>query len=294
MNLHTVGRRNQRCSIPMALVVVILAVTPAGCGGNDHAPSRLVAACRAVGICDQAPPSPIVVDIVCDASRGSSCTAETVRRSLDVVLLHIAQRPGSLVRLWALGTEVSDTALVGEQASTASARRGSKARKVYEERFVATAREYLEKSVEPFLNSPRKNRSPIAEGLSRVAIAGAPPGLGRIVVLISDLREVSGFGDFECGRLPSPSELVSRFQRVQVLARGSLDGVCMFFTFVGVTPVDGNRCAMTLDRARRVEALWRAAAVAAGAAQVRVEDQGVQAAALEGTQPSDKEMESDR
>ena len=92
---------------PARLLTACLAV----CGCRTTAPldsrsklhgGSLSTALAWLGIEDPPPPPPLDIDVLCDASAGSSCTAESLRATLDVPPA-AAARPSSLVRLWVLG-----------------------------------------------------------------------------------------------------------------------------------------------------------------------------------------------
>ena len=67
------------------------------------------------------------------------------------------------------------------------------------------------------LLAKRYRRSPIAESITRVALAGTPAQMRRFIVVISDGLEVSTFGDWECGRLPTTKRFLRNLHRGEVL-----------------------------------------------------------------------------
>ncbi len=68
--------------------------------------------------------------------------------------------------------------------------------------------------------------------------------------------------DFECHRLPSPAQFVSRLHQVSLLAPGSLAGTRIIFANDRVTAID--RCPLTLSRIAGVRRLWSEAIRDAG------------------------------
>ncbi|HEV7764006.1 MAG TPA: hypothetical protein VGQ76_03290, partial [Thermoanaerobaculia bacterium] len=116
------------------------------------------------------------------------------------------------------------------------------------------------------------SRSPIAEAVTRVSLATAPPDAERWIVVVSDGLEVSDFANFECGRLPRTSTFVQSLQRKRVLEPSSLAGIHVRMCFLDLAPVDGGRCPMSVARAIDVRAQWAAALTAAGSRDVQVTD----------------------
>lgn len=225
-------------------------------------------ALESLGLSDGDPPPPAMVDLICDSSKGSSCTSETVNAVLNVALPYASIRSDSSVRFWAQGSAFGDTRLAGSQKVGRPSKPGKKSQNAYEIRWVDNARDYFAKAVEPYLARPGASRSPIAEGISKVALAGGAPGFARLLVVISDAREVSQFGDFECGPVPSGEKFTRALLREGVLMPGSLTGAKVHFAFVTEGEVDGQRCGATVGRATQVRALWLEALTRAGAAEV--------------------------
>jgi hypothetical protein len=239
-----------------------------------------------LGTRDKPPQPPIVADIICDPSSGSTCTEATLDDVLAVMLARAAERPGSAVRLWLQGKDVPTTHMIGEVVSAKPRGTGRRARAAYVTRWSMDARRKL---LAALRSSSAKHwrRSPIAEALSRVALQGAPVGAEREIIVITDALEVSDFGDFECGVLPAPKRFVASLQRSRVLDSHSLAGVRVRFCLLDLGSIDRGRCAMTLARAEAVEALWTAAAKAAGAADVTF-DHGALPTPLTSTPRKDK------
>jgi hypothetical protein len=239
------------------------------CGDNSNVAEWL-------GASDPAPLRPVAIDVLCDPSRGSTCTEATLGEMLAAPLAAAASRPGSIVRVWVQGADVEHTVLVSTLTSGKSRRSGRRAVRDYEERWITTGREEVMRGMRPHFGTHAR-RSPIAEAVTRVALSAAPRGAERWIVVISDGLEVSAFGEFECGRLPSPTNFVRALQREHVLAAGSLAAIHVRMCHLDLSPVDGGRCPMTLSRAAQVRAIWQSAMKAAGARDVELTDGGLSA-----------------
>ena len=238
------------------------------------------------GTRDKPPQPPIITEIACDPSSGSTCTEATLDNVLAAVLPRAAERPGSAVRVWLQGKDVPTTRMIGEVVSAKPRGTGRRARAAYITRWSMDARRKLLAALRSS-SAKRWRRSPIAEALSRVALQGAPAGAEREIVVITDALEVSDFGDFECGVLPAPKRFVTSLQRSRVLEAHSLAGVRVRFCHLDLGAIDRGRCAMTLARAAAVEALWTAAVKAASAAEVTF-DHGALPTSISSTPRKDK------
>jgi hypothetical protein len=253
----------KRGSLAVLLVVVAL-LLPGGCGGNSKLDEWL-------GTSDPAPVQPVVIDFLCDPSRGSSCTEATLLETLDVALAAVAPRPGSVVRVWIQGSDVESTVAVCAVASVKSKRSGRRAIRDAENHWIAKSRQEMLRAVRPHFGTHAR-RSPIAEAVTRVALSAAPIGAERWIVVVSDGLEVSAFGDFECGKLPRAPTFVTNVQRERVLVPDSLRTIHLRMCHLDLTPIDGGRCPMTLSRAAQVRTLWTTAFKAAGARDVALSD----------------------
>lgn len=252
------------------LVATALAALVAACGGSDGAP-LLSSVSRAVGLAEEPLPPGEMLDLVLDASEGSPASAATLEATLKPTLQYAAARPGTTVRLWALGMELSDTRLLTSVQSTAPKRRGERARKAEAQRFIDMATPLLLQAAQPVFERPAKKQSPIAEGISRVAYSAAPATIARHIIIITDARQVGGVlkFDFECGTVPAPATFVTRLQANAILAPKTLANTTIHFAYVALEAVPKRRgCTVTLARAQQIEAAWRAALTAAGARTV--------------------------
>lgn len=244
-----------------------------GCGRSDAAQQGgvLTVVTKAIGLAEEPLPDAELVDLVLDASEGSPASLVTAEAAIDGALTYAAARPGTRVRVWALGMEVADTTMLTFVESTAPKRRGERARIVEAQRFIAASKPVLMQAILPVFDRPAKKQSPIAEGLSKVAYSRAPRGMQRHIVLITDARQVGGVlkFDFECGNVPDPATFVERLQKHVILAPDTLPNTTVHFAYVALEAVPKRPgCSVTLARAKAIETAWRAAVTAAGATEV--------------------------
>lgn len=248
------------------VVVLILLTLLAGLTASCDWSKRTVVD---MGLIDSPAPAPLVDDVDCDGSRGSSCSASTLALVLTPALTAAASRPGSIVRLWMQGSTVERTRIVWTATSLKPKRSGRRAVQDEESRWVATSLRDALAAARPSLGC-HAFRSPIAETVTRVSLATAPQGAERWITVVSDGLEVSDFANFECAKLPRASTFVQSLQRKRVLGPTSLTAIHVRMCFLDLAPVDGGRCPMTVARAIDVRALWAAALVAAGSRDVQV------------------------
>ena len=207
-------------------VLVATALAMGGCDDVTAVPT-LSGACKLFGVCDELPPPAEMVDILCDASIGSSCTRESLGRAMDDVLHRAAQSPGSRTRLWSLAKTVADTNAVAEKETPSESRKSSRARKGLGDKFVAASKEYFTAAIAPTFALAPIRRSPLAEAMTKIALADSGQ-LPRRLIVITDAREVSNLGDFECGFLPTDAGFVKKLQRRRILGPSTLKGVQVF------------------------------------------------------------------
>lgn len=261
MNRSLFGRHT--CAVAMLPIVRFLS----GC--DVASAESLTDSCRALGLCDEPPKPAVSVDILCDASIGSSCDQQTLGKTLDRVLSFVADREHSRVGLWTLGKNVAETERVAEQVVPAYPRGSAKAHAAHARRFQETAKAFLLAAAERGFEGPGLRRSPLAEALSKMAMSDSSE-LPRVFIPITDGRDVSSLGDFECLVLPSESRFLGLLKRRSLLVAGSLAGVKVEFAFVRSAGIPGRGCAVDMDREARIRRLWAVALRAAGAANVRL------------------------
>lgn len=270
-NQNAVSFRSTAQIVLSAATLRALALVGAGCGAGQ-AGDRLSGVCRSFGICDEPKPKPIELAVICDSTTGSTCTPETLRANLDLLLPWITGRPSSNAELWFLGLEVSDTVLVATESFKEELKSG-RARKSQITRLVETARSTLLTAGKPYFTGEIR-RSPLAESLTKVALSRARPDSQRVIVAITDAREYSGLYDFECGILPDQKKFVRTMALNHLFPAGSLAQTRVFFSFVNLNRVENNRCPATVARAAQIEELWTSAIRGAGADSVQF-DTGV-------------------
>src|SRR6266852_1542773 len=105
------GRRRHACSLHLLTVLLALCATACDRLPRDSRDRW----CELTGICDAPPKSAEFIDVLCDSTTGSSCSPQTLERTLEAALRHEVERPGSRVRLWMLGKNVAQTVSTGEQ-----------------------------------------------------------------------------------------------------------------------------------------------------------------------------------
>lgn len=247
-------------------VMMVLSVTAvAGCSSP-----QMRTALQALGMVDDDPPPPVVIDLLCDHSRGSSCSQQNLASALNVVLPTAARRPGSTVRLWLQGASFGSTSLAGQRMVERPPEPGMRAIKAFEHRWTTASLEFFMRAAQPFLESDAPLRSPIGEAFGKIALAQVTPGARHQLVVLSDGRQFSELlGDWECSDLPAVDQFIHTLNSKGILAPESFRGACIIFAYFADGEIDGDRCEATMQRATRVRALWRAALVAsAGASEV--------------------------
>ena len=249
---------------PVLRFVVALAVLE-GCDGErpDTAWHR---ACEWSSICGSRSLGPETIDLIDDPSVGSSGTTDHFGEVLDQLLRRTAARPGSRLRVWVLARSAESVVNIGERVSPKSTARSERSRAKERERWIKENKESLLAAAQTSLSITIR-RSPIAETLARVALANSTTG-PRTIIFVSDGREMSDYGSFECRRLPSPSEFAATLRRANVLPPGRLQGVRVVFAFMRLAPV--GRCSTTIDRETRIREIWTSALKTAGASSVAI------------------------
>ncbi len=261
-------REQLRARYRIATVVFVTSLLTMGCADGIDL-SSLTRTCEWLNACDEPTPPPESVDVVCDTTIGSSCTRETMIRVVDASLQYAIKRPGSRVRAWAIAKTVAETNPVGEREVPPPPRGSARAKKAVESKLLETSKEYFMTSMAPAFAAPGIRRSPLFEAVGKVALADSGT-LPRRIVIVTDAREVSSLGDFECGFLPTDAKFVKKLHSRRILPVSSLAGVSIELAFVQSTAVPARGCPVQLEREMRIRELWRAALLAAGAKEVNV------------------------
>lgn len=236
---------------------------------------------------DKPQPAPVTIDILCDASSGSSCNNDSLAETVHVALGTAATHPGSTVRLWMQGRTIETTRIVGCAVSPTKRITSRHARTEAVERWVSKEMTFLTADGHAAMHG-RIRRSPIAESLGEIALAPVGAHQKHYIVAITDALEVSEFGEFECGRLPRPERFARVLAEHRVLAAHALAQTDVRFCHVELHPIDSERCRASLDRAAEVRDIWTRTLRAAGAASVEIR-QG----ALDAIDTTDKETNPD-
>jgi hypothetical protein len=251
------------------ILILTAALTVTACSDEKAATGNLLSAVSgAVGLREEPPKPAEMLDLVIDASDGSSASMATTEATITQALTYAAERPGSEVRLWVLGLELADTRMLASVRSSAPKRRGERARKNEAARFIEASLPYLLQAARPVFDNPAKKQSPIAEGISRVAYSRAPAGMHRIIIAVTDARQVGGelALDFECDeKLPNADRFVADLQKHAMLTPETLRDTDVYFAYVTLGAIPKRGCEVTLARAQHIETMWRAAFLAAGA-----------------------------
>jgi hypothetical protein len=213
---------------------------------------------------------PVAIQLICDPSPGSICNEKTLSTSLESITTHVSEQPGSTIELWMTGESAAEATLVETALVTKSKSRSHRAAVLHAARWMRTTKARLLQRSRPYFRKQLR-RSPIAETLTIVASVKPVGRVRRMIILLSDLREVSGVcRDMECGELPKEHSWLACLHRHHALMPHSLSGISLYIPNYRLVPVDGNRCQARLDRLDEIGRLWTAAARAAGAERVDI------------------------
>lgn len=248
------------------LIGGFVGATLAGCdaGGAPNLPSSLVS----LGITDAPILPPVAIAVVCDSTEGSPCERGSVQTLVSRAVDTAFGRPGSTVRVVVLGATPGETRHVATLTTPPAAERSARAARLARERFLATVEATLCPGLDATLTRSRPRASHIVEALDEVALA-RDPHLPLVILAMSDGREVSALGDFECRALPSADAFRARLAVRNLLVRGSFTGSFVTFVVGDRGPVLRRDCPVSMGRERQVQALWSGALLAAGARDVR-------------------------
>lgn len=231
---------------------------------------------RQTGLVDAPTRAPKAIDLIVDISEGlTDQDIEHYAQTLDVILPWMSNIPGSTLRVIVQGETALNATIIEPIARMPLVAKNRKARIAQQERFLVTAKALLVQAMKSVLKQQQPlHSSPIADTISWTAMlslpSGLPPDTERILILISNALEVSSdYGDFECGRLPTPEEFIKALQGRGAFAPGSLQHIPIHFTFTTLRPITRSKChPTTLARLKQIQDLWIAAAKSAGATVV--------------------------
>jgi hypothetical protein len=253
--------------VAIAFIVSLLSLVcgTSGCGGEGG--DGLAKATAALRLSAAPVASPEVIDIGCDVSKKSPCIPTTLGLTMDKVLPYAAARPGSHVRLWQIGRDVSDVVMVAEQLSPLPPKT-KKSTKAAREKWVETTAKFFLKAAEPmFLRKP-VNRSPLFEAISKVALSEVPGISTRVLIVLTDGLEVSGFADWEQGDLVPIAELAKQLHAERVLSPGVLKDTRVFLSYADISRASKSRDRSSITRLTTITDGWRQLLREAGATDV--------------------------
>jgi hypothetical protein len=251
------------------IAMIVFALLVVACGDSGKTASRHAAVFLGVAEADRRPSR--TIDLVIDSSLESPASVATITETIDAVLPDMASRPTpSCIRLWTTGTTESDARLVAD-ACVSEPTRGVKGHQEAARRYIENARPHLIDGVRAvFAMAARPRRSPIAATISRIAHARTVTD-ERAIIVVTDGREESDIGQFECGALPTPSRFLASLKAARALEPRSLTGVDVALVFIGFTDAKRPGCATSLRRELEIQDLWRQAFERAGAKTIRFE-----------------------
>ncbi len=243
-----------RTTLSMALVLA----ASTNCGDPVRDACERIAACDARGL-------PIHTAVLCDHSRASGCTRETLGATIASVAHRSAGHPGSRIDVWFLGRDAGATRLHSSYSVRIPDRQGPRALREHEAAEMTAALAVLVDSVE---FGPPPDRSPIIDAIGKLSLAGFDEVAEAHLVVVGDALAYSPGHDFECGRLPDEQTLIQSVFEGGALAPESLSGVAVQFVYVDLGAIDRDRCLVDLGRTRIVRKLWTTLLSGAGASSV--------------------------
>lgn len=250
----------------LSLIPLLLSVI--GCEQIPVPPSWRPAL-EQTGLIEPVAPEPIVLDGICDTSLGSPCSSkETFRLAVRATAEVVVTRPGSILRWTLLATSLEQTRHLPEKVSPPVLPRSPRAQAEARERFIREATDYYVAAAETVFTAKALRASPLTATVGQVAVADTHGIARRLLLVVSDARDVSDLIDLEClptKRFPQP-EAWAR-QTARLIPTSSLAGAQVFFAFMTVSPTGRTgRCpAATVERVLATQELWRAALSRAGA-----------------------------
>lgn len=224
-----------------------------------------LAACdRSVSLSLQSatPAAEAPIAVICTVRPHSTCTPETLRTSLHFVLAHATSR-GIAAELWLSRPDEPATLL--KSVTPFKSQRRASSRTLEQDRLLwisATADDLVALAL-PYLQSAATSsdhRQRVAEAISLVASAHTAAG-PRSIVVVTDGRESSRFGDADC-KLLQPNTFVSAVGAT--LPPGSLRQVSVHFWFQTKQQPKLRSCVSTPKKEKVLTTAWNSAVSAAG------------------------------
>lgn len=249
-----------------ALLAAPLAVVLAHCDAAKDVSFH--AMLEGVGVADAPVGEPLEIHVLCDPSEGSPCGTGTAALTVERVARVAFRHPGTDLTVHVQGERPADTRRLATITVPPAVDRGERAAKAAEDRFVASVRAAVCAAVDASLMQRRPRQSPIVEALDEIALSKHATRRVEIVAL-TDLREVSGLGDFECVRtLPTLDAFRARLHRHGLLQPGSLARVRVHVVTGDHEAVPRRGCPVSMGRERELQTLWTEVLRGAGAADV--------------------------
>ena len=258
-----------RRTMRFLLLVLSLSVIPlAGCD-KKLVWTKVRAKLEQAKLVEPPPPSPTQHDLLCDASQSSTCSKVTLEATLRELLRAAAHTPNSRLRVWSLGANVAATKVMGEVITPTITSRSRRAREAQLEQWQLSSRENLLRIMEPLFRATPARRSPLAESLTKIALAEGH-GLARIIVAITDAREVAT-ANFECSkRFPTREAWAATLHKGGILRPGLLAGMTVVLAYVNGD--SSASCPITISKQVQLFDLWHYVLATAGAGWIMTSD----------------------
>lgn len=264
-------RRWRRLS-PLTRLIAVFCLSPLLACDKIEVPPAWRPSLEQVGLVPPAVPTPVMFDGICDDTLNAPCDRARFQSAVEATARAAADRPGSVVRWWMLGTTAAATESLGEKVSPPLPARGDRALKEAKSRFVKEASEfYVAAASASFAGKPLRE-SPLTGALGKVAISDGH-GLPRTVLFVTDGREVTELLDLECQatkKLPQPEKWAELVASRRLIAPGSLTGITVYFAYTSVSATGrtGKCPAASVERTVLTQELWQAALTRVGAPRV--------------------------
>jgi hypothetical protein len=228
---------------------------------TSRANSTFSAACAYLGMCPTVQADPDVEVLAIDFSDGSPATPAVVTDVVDAMLDYAATRPGTTIYIYKIGSTIETTVQMGQAITSPTTPTGHQAAS-----WKNGMRSSLLTSIAHALSGPPPTASPIAEAVTKIALATASVHHRRLF-LVSDLRQMSSLGSLECrDPIPSIATFEKHLAQIGALPSHSLENTDVFVVGDLMLPVKG--CTLELNRVQQATALFKAAFLTAGATAV--------------------------
>lgn len=225
-----------------------------------------------VGLAPEETKPRLLIDGLLDTSLGSpGLDKDNFRAAVRATAELALSAPESRVRWHLLGPSVDTLRLLGEKVSPPLPRRGARAVAEARERFIRDLTELMMTAATPAFSGRPLRASPLIGALGRLAVADTHGLEQRVVVALSDGREMSDLADLECLPLKKfPASAAWERSTARLIPPGSLRNTAVFFAYATVAPtLRTGRCPEpSVERTLRTQELMRSALMQGGATQV--------------------------